>query len=231
MIGGTQVKRTVKRYSLSAYIPTAKTLLDQHGLTLPDGTVEMLAKTIQKCSILEPRPKKQKGKDASPRERLRVALTHARKLFQYTERRPSHSTSIPNRIDSLCDALNHLDAVVWLGVASPPVDVTSFIEQLKNSDLAENRDELSKLIQSLKNVLSAAGERSGRPIARRALVVRAGCIAWLRAGKDVPDRYWWLNKMKEEPLTDFICDLLKTCKVTMPAKAMYSAIVLALKRT
>lgn len=194
------------------YLPVAEELAKSHKLKVPASTIETLATAIMKCRTLEPRPKKQKGEEPSPRERLETALTHARKLLEYTERNASHGNSISTRSESLRDALDDSNAVIWLAVASPPIDVPLLVDRLKSYTL--NKDELTKLVSSLDSTLSRDSERTGRPTEMLARIIRAGCDAWLKSNPK--KSFMWNDKLGclEGSLPPFIRGLLSACDGT-----------------
>jgi len=182
-------------------------LLGKHGLTVPVGTTEMIIKTIAKCRWLKSRTKKQKGKELSPRERLKVARTHATKLLKYANTGSSHANSVAKRSESLRKALEDVDAVIWLAVANPPVDVPELLnEQVLDSDA------LTRLIRSLDAALSTKnGARTGRPVGKLSRIVCAGCITWIRAGRKRGYRWDHVTAALLGPLPEFIRDLLSLC--------------------
>lgn len=183
-----------------------KALFRKHKLTAPDETAEMIVKTIMK-SWLKPKPKKQKGKQPSPRERLRTALTHATKLLEYTDTPPSHGNSIAKRSERLRKALGHGDAVIWLAVATPQVDVSKLL-----SKLDFDRTTLTKLVRALSAALSdKSGARTGRPRGELSRIVQAGCIAWLKAGRRAVYKWDRGTGCLVGQLPKFIRDLVFLC--------------------
>lgn len=185
-------------------------LLRKHKLkNVPQSTAEMLVKTIVKSHRLKPRPKKTKGKEPSPRERLKVARTHATKLLKYANTGASHANSIAKQSDWLSSALDHWDAVIWLALANPPVDVPELLNKPVHGS-----DALIGLVRSLDAALSTNnGTRTGRPVEKVTLIVRAGCIAWIRAGRKRGYRWDQVAAAVVGPLPRFIRDLLSLCAV------------------
>jgi hypothetical protein len=207
--GQRETERTKARRELSQAV---KALLTKHDLTLPEETaeitVETIAKEIVKCRVSEPRPTKQKDKKKSPRDRLLVARRHAKKLLKYTESPPSHAESIPKRSMSLHKALDDWGPVISLASATPRVHVPRLLDRLQARGLSKR--ELAGLVQALGSLLSKDGRSTGRPREETARVIRAGCIAWLRAGRS--ESYW---QSEEGPLTgplpEFVRDLFSLC--------------------
>ncbi len=191
------------RYELSQLV---EAILAEHNLSVPEGTAEMLVKTIINCHWFKRKPKRQKGKEPSPRERLRAALRHAIKLLKYANTRPSHADSIAKRSERLREALNDADVVLWLAVATPRVYV---LELLNATEF--DKDTLTSLNRALSAILSdKSGARTGRPRGELSRIVHAGCIAWLRAGRR--GGYSWSRSAGLiGRLPDFIRDLVSLC--------------------
>src|SRR5690348_11533304 len=103
--------RRVTNSPAQRYLPIVGELLARHRLRVPDGTAETLAKTILKCHALKPRTTSQEAANLPRRKKLSHALTHARKLLEYTQRKPSHRNSVPNRGRSLRAALDNGEVV------------------------------------------------------------------------------------------------------------------------
>ena len=176
-------------------------------MNVPQGTAEMLVKTIVKSHRLNPKTKKMKAKEPSPRERLKVARTHATKLLKYANTGSSHPNSIAKRSDRLYLALDHLDAVIWLALAYPSVDVPEVL----NKPVLDS-DELTDLIRSIDAALSTNnGARTGRPVEKVCRIVRAGCIAWIRAGRKRGYRWDDAAAGLVGPLPELIRDLFSLC--------------------
>jgi hypothetical protein len=209
----------------SAHVSCARELLARHGLTVPDSTTEMIAKTIAKRYKLGSRQKK----ELSPRERLRKAHTHAVKLLEYTERGTKDSrlcASISTRSASLFGALNDLGVVIRLATATS-LDVVGILGRLESGGLS--KDELTRLIPALRSALPASG-RPGRPREDTAHVLRGACIAWLRAGR--AQKYTWdeVSGRLKGPLAAFARDLLDCCQLEAPSdNALYCTIRVALR--
>ena len=215
-------------YALSDCEAIAGALLKQHGLSAPNGTLLMLAKTIRGCRVLGPRANRQRGEKHTPRERLAKARRHARKLLEYAKRPPPRRSSIATRSESLYCALNHLDTFVRLAVSTPPIDVASILERLDAGPLLAG--DLKQLLQALDHELSAPGMRTGRPIERHATVVRAGCIAWIRSGQTAS--YSW-NAEKRRcggRLASFVRHLLECCDLKLKEAGLYPALGAAVRQ-
>jgi hypothetical protein len=208
--------RRPRPFSGSAYKTLIRKLLSKHGLRVPEGTIEMLTKTLISCRRgWQPTT----GQDDT-RQRLRMALVHAEALRRYIKKPPERPTSIATRSESLRAALDGLDAVVWLAVSVPPIDVSSLLDRLDTDGL--DGEELTRLLQAIDYALAANGKRTGRPVERATSVVRAGCIAWFRAGRR--DSYnTWSRDFAAEPLPSFLRDLLHCCWLDLSAEALYSA--------
>lgn len=217
------IRRTAvrARYALTAFVPLATTLLAHYKLSVPPQTVEMLAKTIQNCRLIERPSNKKSDQELSTRRRLTKVLRHARMLLGYIKRSPSHANSISKRSAALRAALDSWDVVIWVAAANPLIDVPKLMIRLDTDRL--NAVELLKLVRALESPPSAP-TRTGRPLEQRAKVIRAGCIAWLRAEKKLS--YSW-NPLKDRTggrLAIFLRDLLRTCKIAMSEAALYSAL-------
>lgn len=192
------------------YLPVVEELTKSHKLKVPAATIEMLAATIMKCRILKPRPKKKKGKELSPRECIERARNHARKLLEYTERRPSRADSISKRSASLRKSLDDFNVVIWLAAESPPIDVPSLLGRLESDVLS--KDELENLIGGLNSTMSRKAERPGRPKGILARVIYAGCYVW--ASANCERAYHSDGEKLLGPLPPFIRDLLSCCDGT-----------------
>jgi hypothetical protein len=213
----------------NTYVVRARELLDRHGLTVPDKTTEMIARTIAKPYKLESKQKK----GLSPRERIKKALVHAAKLLEYTERVTTGNqrlrASISRRAVALSKALNDFGVVVWLATATPSIDVVDVLERLKSG--WPSKHELMRLILALKSALPANG-KPGRPREDTTHVLRGACIAWLRAGR--PEKCTWDPTSGDPgtvkgPLAVFARDLLSCCQLAAPSdNALYCALRFAL---
>jgi hypothetical protein len=205
-----ETERSEARRQLSQDV---KALLTKHNLTMPEETaeitVETIAKEIVKCRVPEPRPTKQKGKKKSPRDRLLAARRHAKKLLKYTESPPSHAESVPKRSMSLHKALDDWGAVISLASATPRVHVPRLLDRLQAGGLSKR--ELVVLVQALDSLLSRDGRSTGRPRKDTAPIIRAGCIAWMRA--DRKGGYGWddVAAVLVGQLPKFVRDLLSLC--------------------
>jgi hypothetical protein len=200
---------------LRKYLPLSCELFKKHKLTVPERTAEMIAKTIMHCRVLEPRAKKKKGEELSPRKRLKKARTHAAKLLEYTARRPSHAASIFKRSNSLYKALDDWGSLIWLATAASPVNVSDLVDRLQAGGL--NNSELTGLVRALDSVLSKDRkdlERTGRPAERLMYVIRGGYIAWHRAG--AATSFYWdeASGRLTGLLPEFIRDLISYCDGT-----------------
>lgn len=125
----------------------------------------------------------------------------------------------------LRDALTGFDAIVWLAVPIP--QVRSVLHRLKAGRRLDAA-ELTKLIDALDRTSSAPGARSGRPMELRTAVVRAGCIAWFRAGRKLSRTWDPLDERVVGPLASFVRDLLDICDLEMSDAALSSALQTAL---
>lgn len=157
---------------------------------------------------LPPRSKEGAGGRRTPRARLRIALTHARKLLEYAGRRQQRSDRIRNRKAKLHGALNNLDVMIWLAIATPRADVRELLAHLGRDALDTGK--LATLVQALDAARAGSG-RSGRPIAQAIKVLRGGSVAWLRAGRK--DSYRWndVEGRLTGALPVFIRDLFACC--------------------
>lgn len=209
----------MSEYLCSRYRPIAEELVKSHALDVPAATVDMLATTITNCRTLEPQPKKEKGKEPTPRERLEKARTHTRMLLKYTKRRPSHAESIKGWSEKLLAALDDFTPIVWLAIESPPIDVPWLIDWLKSGvrskdELTKHKDELTRLASGLNSILSRKSKSTGRPTETLARIVSGGCVAWLNSGRtDTPYEKHWSGELSG-PLPPFIRELLACCDGT-----------------
>ena len=208
--------RRARPASILTYKAIVKALLARHNLQVPENTSSMLVKTVMSSR----RAKKLSGGRNPIREQLRTALTHVHALLRYTEKRPTRFDSIKKRSKTLREALDSPEAVVWLGVAVPAIDVPGLLHRLDVGTL--NGDELTSLAQAIGNALSTDGARAGRPMERSTSVVRAGCIAWFRGHRK--DSYnTWSQDFSNAPLAKFLRDLLSNCWLHLSDVALYSA--------
>ncbi len=208
--------RRPRTVSVLAYKSLVRKLLSKHGLRVPESTADMLTRTVTSCR----RGWKPNARQAVTRQRLGGALTHAEALIRYTKKAPARAESTQTRSESLRDALNSLDAVVWLGVAVPRIDVPSLLDRLDTGSL--EYDELTRLAQAITRTLSVDDGPTGRPMERSTAVVRAGCIAWFRAHRK--DSYnTWSSDFSTGPLPRFLRDLLNCCWLYLSSQALYSA--------
>jgi hypothetical protein len=202
----------------------ARELLEKHKLTVPEGTTEMIAKTIAKHYNSELRSK---NKGPSPRERINKAITHAAKLLQYAKRGIGDrrlQASISVRSASLRQALSDIGVVIWLA-SSMTIDVAYVLDRLTSG---LSKEELTRLIRALRSALTRTG-KSGRPPGETAYVLRAACIAWLRAGRS--EKYTWdaSSDILKGPLSAFVRELLVYCDLTAPSdNALQCALRVAL---
>ena len=202
------------------YLPVISELLSKHRLKVPDGTAETLAKTILKCHVLKTRTTSQKAANLPRRKRLSRALTHARKLLEYAQRKPSHRNSVPNRVRSLRTALDNGEVVMWLALSTPPIDIPTLLTLPDNGSPA--KADLEALVRALEHNLSTKGKRTGRRTGRPMTVVVGGCIAWVRAGRRLS--YFWYDAKERAggSLAAFVRDFLKVCGLQMSEAALHS---------
>jgi hypothetical protein len=105
------------------------------------------------------------------------------------------------------------------------MDVVDVLDRLR-SGLA--KDDLRRLIQVLESALSKSG-KTGRPRGVTALVIRAACIAWLRAGRTEIATLHGEYGCVEGPLPEFARDLLRCCRLVPPRdNALYCALRVAM---
>jgi hypothetical protein len=212
------------KHSSYNYMVQARELLARHGLSVPDNTTEMIAKTIAKRYSLQSRPRKG---EPSPRERLKKALTHAERLLEYAKRKIKDRrlrAAISTRSASLRRALDDLAVVIRLATATP-LDVVQLLDRVTSG---LSKGELTRLIRALKSALAASG-KSGRPPEDATHVLRGACIAWLRAGR--AEKYSWDegSGTLKGPLAKFARDLLRCCRLEPPSdNALYCALRVAL---
>jgi len=210
------------RTTQTSYDQTARAheLLARHRLSVPENTTEMIAKTIARRYPLQSR---RRNTGPSPRERLKKALTHAKKLLEYTERKTlSRRTraAMSTRSTSLHRALDDVAVVIELATATPQ-DVVQLLNRVTSG---LSKDELTRLIQALESTLPARG-KSGRPPKDATRVLRGACIAWLRAGR--VEKYTWDegSGTLKGPLARFALDLFRCCRLEPPNdNALYCAL-------
>jgi len=203
--------------SIRAYNKIVNKLLIRHALRVPESTTEMLTRAVMKCR----RGGKPDAGRSQTRERLRSALSHAEALLRYSANPPTRGESIEKRSETLHDVLDSPDAIIWLGVAVPPVDVPNLLHRLDAGGL--DADELIRLIQAINHTLSLDGARTGHPMERSTTVVRAGCIAWFQAHRKDSYNTWSGQQFADTPLAKFLRDLLNCCWLYLSDQALYSA--------
>lgn len=202
----------MSEYLLGKYLPVADALLAAHGLAVPDTSRHMLATCIMHNRELSP-PKPRPPGSRSALPALRIARAHARKLIDYATHPPTREASITLRCVKLADAIRSNEPLVRLELvlADPPIDSNALLDEL-----AAGRFD----VDVLRRVVELADEREcdhggiGRPWATHTSVIRAGCIAWRRAGR-TNDARWIMDKDRlAGALPDFVRDLIACCDGT-----------------
>jgi hypothetical protein len=220
------------------YRPATNALLERHELCVPDTTAEMLANTIRKSTLLGPRRARKGDSDPTPRERLRQARQAAQRLLSYATERVSHSTSIATQWKKLHDAINHPTMFVWI-----PVSVSNIPQLLKKlSPLLDVKvagaakpllqtvtAELTALVHFVAENEKQRGSTTGRPKDWPGTVIRGGCIAWHRSGRDAEfaaqkGTSGQRQRARAEALGNFIRDLLAMCGITLGDDALRTAV-------
>ncbi len=206
--------------SIWTYRDLVRQLLKRHRLHVPECTVAMLTNAVTSCR----RGRRAPFTIAETRKRFGIALEEATVLSEYTRKPPSRRETFTNRVEKLRNELSSLEAIVWLETPMPRV--RSVIHNLRAGRVL-NANELATLIESLTAALSSGGGRTGRPRAATTFVVRAGCIAWFRAGRRETYNTWRSEgsgkDFANQPLGRFLRDLLNMCWLYLSDAALYSA--------
>lgn len=204
----------MSEYLLRTYRPVADALLSTHGLSVPVGTRDMLANTIMVARRL---PRNSKGESYSPAPTLKKALTHARALLQYVEKPPTRKDSIGKRCTRLRAALVGAGGDLLAVELALATKSDHFYPTLRDSLEVGRADAptLSTLVEALERIQPQSGNwRLGRPREFAKRIVRAGCLAWKRAGR--PEHCSW-NGASDKltgPLPDFLRALIACCNGT-----------------
>lgn len=206
-------------YLSNLYQPAIDALLTRFGLAVPDSTLRMLTSTLvtARCQAA-PRPEGSR----SPVPAAAKALAHARKVLEYVRHPPARKDSLPKRAASLHAAMLGSGILAFdlsLHLKIPVAEYSDFLDSLLRGD--PSADVLSLVIEALEKV--SGPDRNwqsvGRPISQTTTVVRAACIAWMRAERAV--RFSWDESAErlDGALPDFIRDLLGCCNGTDTAVA------------
>jgi hypothetical protein len=172
-------------------------------------TRDMIAKTIVVSRELpKSAPKPPGSRSALPA--LRVARTHAAKLIEYLSRPPTRKSSVSLRCAKLAAAIRESD-IAPLTLAVEDIDPNALLDELESGRI--DVDTLRGLIRVADAAESASGGM-GRPWAAHTTIIRAGCIAWERAGQKIS--YGWHDDRDAltGALPDFLRDLLACCNGT-----------------
>jgi hypothetical protein len=239
-----QFSRKANRRALVTYERVARCLLNKHGLRVPLNTAEMLAKTIRRHR--DPSLPRYKSAAAEDIERARAA---AKWLCKYTEQRVFHPGSIPTQCAKMRAALDSPVVTMSLAINQPSVDWARLFSELPSTadipikkqveSIRRVKHRLEDLVRALDGLLSVARKPTGRPpneVLRD--VVRAGCIAWHRAGRNESYNNWDISEkgiptdeqgnptapVLRGPLIYFLRLLLAWCKVEAGDVALHSAI-------
>lgn len=199
----------MSEYLLQRYRPVANELLTRHGLAVDDDTSHMLATTIMHNRI---NPAPTSTRKHSPMPALRVALTHAKALLRYADNPPSRSSSVTLRARKLASALRDNDLVgMELVLTEPSFNPLQLLDALDASKA--DRPELLQLLATLE-VATAESWKAGRPWAAFTTVIRAGCITWQRAGKQIQPHWNVDEEAISGAFPDFVRDLIACCNGT-----------------
>lgn len=199
-------------------------LLERHNLDslIPTTVVEALTEEVQKSLEREPRPKKSQTGEQAPRRRLLKALGHAGKLLEYKLRGITRANSFKARYASLNQELNHPDVRIFLAIPTPYRYLERLIQCADAGQMTSQQ--LRALMVFIKRALRPTGVRPGRPTQRRSVIVRAGCNAWRRSGRQLFRTWNPKTDHTDGAMADFIRDLLKLCCLPMTESALDSAI-------
>lgn len=233
----------IVHYTPATYKAITIELLRRHKLDVPEPTIEMLTKTICKCSIL---PAKIRGNSEFPySERIAAAHGAAQRLLEYTKRRVSHPDSIRLQLRKLRDAIE--EPTIIAGIPVGIVHISNLLDELDSSvahepsvakakaKLRPFATKLQILIDALETIRSRGFSSTGAPRSRNASIVSAGCIAWRRAGRTDTYNNWETTNAPESlppdnddcflrsELVEFLIELFDACHTPISKTALHSA--------
>lgn len=206
----------MSKYFLAMYRPVADALLRSHGLSVPSATRDMLANTIMhKRELSRQEPRRRRSR--SPLPGLRTARTHAARLIEYAAHPPTRNTSIPLHCTKLAAAVRG-NNVAGMTLAMKGVDTSALLDSLGAGNITTGT--LRRLVRMIDKIEKQhewerkKGAGIGRPWAAHTVVIRAGCIAWQRAGRRIG--YQWNDDTATltGPLPKFLRDLIECCAGT-----------------
>jgi hypothetical protein len=180
--------------------------LRRHTLEVPEGVVELLAKTIMRAHRHGPRSSES---PSSITESLRKAQGRVRKLLVFAQKPPSRPASISASVAALREILIDGRIALTLVLTEPTFDPHRAVEDLEKEAVRP------RVLLDLANVLELAISRSsltksGRPWLPVTHIIRAGYIAWAQSSKQRAG-YGWNGVELTGPLPNFLRDLLKCC--------------------
>lgn len=214
----------MSEHLLQWYRPVADALLSWHGLSVGDNTRHMLATTIMHNRVLS-RPDRHKR---SPRADLIKVRTHAAKLLEYAEHPPARRSSLTLRHHKLAEALRSDGPLLGIHLifTHPAFDPTRLLHALDDGSAIDPK-ELRRLLRTLDAIEGQrVKERDearrqdkrtrgiGRPWAAVTTIVRAGCVAWQRAGGHIQSQWSVDEETLSGALPTFLRDLIACCNGT-----------------
>lgn len=212
----------MSEYLLAKYGQDVAALLTAHGLTVPDQTRELLADKIGSC-----REQLADDHEATATTSARQAAGYVRKLLDYKVKPPSRAESVPNLCKKLASTLLNGPLAIDLGLSEsyPASDFVALLEALEGG--SPDTQSLQLLDDALSAVIaqSSGKQCGGRPWGSKRAIVRAGLVAWLRAGRTIRDYTWdAANEELTGALPEFLFALLAACGLAMSPVALNQAI-------
>lgn len=209
-------KARVSEFFLVKFRPVVDAVLNTHGLAVPDTTRDMLANTIAHNRELPmSNPKPLGSRSALPT--LRTARTHAKKLIEYVAHPPTRKVSVPLRCAKLAAAVRG-NKIAGMTLAMESVGTNALLDSLDAGNVTAGT--LRRLVRMIDKIEKQhererkKGAGIGRPWAAHTRVIRAGCIAWQRAGYRIG--YQWNDDTATltGALPEFLRDLIECCAGT-----------------
>lgn len=233
---GDREERKLRSPTLHFCRESANALLEQHKLRVPDATVEMIARTIHKSTLLGSKRLKKGTSATTPTDRLRRAGQAASRLLKYTNGRVSHADSIAIQCKKLQSALCDLSMPVWIPVSV--TDIPAMLEKLTVVQGARGLHQQQQALCTVANEIKAlvdfiagmgAASRPGRPKDWPRIVVQGGLVAWRRSGRDADfDKMKGTTGQRErargEAFGKFVRGLLTICGITLREEALRTAV-------
>lgn len=186
-------------------------LLTSHGMEPPKNTIELLEELVVRVRFSE---RAEKGEPRSPSKALHRAKRYVQSLLKYLESPPTRPDSVPKLCTKLRRAIG--------GLAGVEILIFKMSEggEFRYKELDESlmscqpdADSLQELLDTLQRMPKGNWESVGRPHGLHWEVIRTGCIAWRRAGRN-PSYSWAEDEgvLKGE-MPGFLRDLIALCKI------------------